>query len=247
MHEALKGIPTTLAGIYNNVASGKFLFEGQVKRTFEDIEEMYKYLDTPDKLTDTLYGNYIKWKYTFPFAKEPDDISIKEYRGYLGDQYSKWHKESVKHHAAIVTVNLIEAGELPRCAVLLGVIHDAGKKYTCATNKAGELCFYNHALVSAYIGLWWAWNFLAEEERKPFLAVIYGHDLPWQRWQKHPEEKERYQNELIEFLDQEAATRAIALIEKLSECDEGCEDENYIKDPLIYQKVIRGLKVIEQF
>lgn len=248
MNELLKAIPTTLEGIYNNVEHGKFLFEGKVKRTFNDIEDIYKYLDTPDKLTDELYGEYKNWKYTFPFATNiTPNPGVARFRGYLGSQYCKWHYESVKHHAAIVTENLLQAGELPRCAAILGVAHDCGKKYTCATNKRGELCFYDHNIASAYFGLWWAWRFLAEEERKVFLAVVYGHDFPWQqKWKENPEAKEAYEKELQGFIGEESK-RAIALIEKLAECDKGCENEDYMKDPNVHETIIRGLKTIEMF
>jgi len=125
-----------------------------------DLEEIYHFLDQPDALFNDIYQERevrdSVFFYTYPFihgAAIPDNIE--EVIAPIGTQTSKYHHENLRDHVALVAANLVDAGLSSTLAVQLAVLHDVGKKYTAATNKVGDICYYNQEAVSALIAKYW--------------------------------------------------------------------------------------------
>lgn len=71
----------------------------------------------------------------------------------LNVQTSKYHKETLLDHVALVTYNMIKKCGIDKLAVTIAILHDIGKKYTIKVNNNGDICYYNHELVSAQLAV----------------------------------------------------------------------------------------------
>lgn len=194
MNEIIKSLPKTLPEVYSAIANGtKFgePIDTIISKKFSSLQEIYDYLEVPDALTDALYGDSDEdGNYTFPFAVKKVKEGITEYKGIIGEQYSSYHKETIRQHTAIVVDNLGKMIPL-RMAAYLGVLHDCCKKYTLGTNAKGELCFYGHEYVSALIGGTWARDTLKlnNSQLKLIVALIFAHGMPKGEWQQNQEKR----------------------------------------------------------
>lgn len=111
----------------------------------------------PDQVTKMLYPNYTQDVLIYPTTDNRLTTSRPPlFLGPLGSQFSKHHLETTREHAISVASRLIDEEEgMTDASLALGILHDIGKKYTAASNSAGETCFYRHEALSAYIaGLW---------------------------------------------------------------------------------------------
>lgn len=187
--------------------------------TSSSLAEIYGSIEEQDTLFNSIYGLMDKnCKITYPFVLSIKRLpeGIQPVHDEIGVQTSKYHKETLRQHLCIVAKNLIQGNEVgSKIAAILAVLHDIGKKYTAATNKIGEICFYNHATVSAYLAANWLKLALPEDEAKVTLAAIYG----------HMEMNEKVIEEFKNFLPEKDIERAITLTEALQRADKGITEE----------------------
>lgn len=224
----------------------------------DNLEEVHNFFDLPDLLFRSIYdevGTENGEKlYLYPFiqgAAIPDHIE--EVVGPIGTQTSKYHQESLKDHIALVAKNLVDNGLSGTLAVQLAVMHDLGKKYTSATNKVGQICFYNHAAISALIAKYWLRGTASKSTIKQIVAVIYAHLLPLTTWNRTVHWKtglpcnfrQDFEHELESFYDgnQVDVKRTMELIDTLTKCDEGILEMT----PEYAQKIARGRELIHEF
>ena len=222
------------------------------------IRKAYDFLSVADPLFTYIYGegNYEDGERVFyyPFAK---GVTIPEgtkmVRGPLGTQTSKWHHESLSQHVALVAANLVDAGIRPQMAVALAVLHDVGKKYTTSTNKRGEISFYGHAKVGAFIAAHWLARWLRPMDWRmahTIVAVIYAHMDAHELWALTEDPRTHapvdyrsdFRKELLGFCegDEEWTEGIMNLIDVFQECDEGVAAVT----PEIEQKIKRGEELI---
>ena len=193
------------------------------------ISDWFHFLGEPDVLTDAIYGKPDEHgNILYPFAIENHPGRVKEHVGPIGDQYGRWHLETLQEHVAMVAARLLESGLSATESATLAVLHDIGKKYTAGTNSRGEMCFYGHAVMSAIIvaihGRCLPY-FLTTWDLRVGIGVVYGHTFPWSEWSSHPEKKQMYLEELIDLFDGDAteAYLVIRMIERLDSADVGCK------------------------
>ena len=180
-------------------------------------------------------------------------IILKKLSPPIGTQTSKYHHENLRDHVALVAANLVDAGLSSTLAVQLAVLHDVGKKYTAATNKVGDICYYNHEAVSALIAKYWLRGTASKSTIKQIVAVIYAHLLPLTTWNRTVHWKtglpcnfrQDFEHELESFYDgnQVDVKRTMELIDTLTKCDEGILEMT----PEYAQKIARGRELIHEF
>lgn len=224
----------------------------------DNLEEAYNFFGLPDLLFRSIYdevGTENGEKlYLYPFiqgAAIPDHIE--EVVGPIGTQTSKYHQESLKDHIALVAKNLFDAGLSGTLATQLAVMHDLGKKYTSATNKVGQVCFYNHAAISALIAKYWLRGTNSQTTVKYIVATIYAHMLPYTDWQRATDFRtglprdfrHEFELQLKDFYDGHPGDiqRTMELIDLLAKCDEGILKMT----PEYAQKIARGRELIHEF
>ena len=224
----------------------------------DNLEEAYNFFGLPDLLFRSIYdevGTENGEKlYLYPFiqgAAIPDHIE--EVVGPIGTQTSKYHQESLKDHIALVAKNLFDAGLSGTLATQLAVMHDLGKKYTSATNKVGQVCFYNHAAISALIAKYWLRGTASQTTVKYIVATIYAHMLPYTDWQRTTDFRtglprdfrHEFELQLKDFYDGHPGDiqRTMELIDLLAKCDEGIQEIT----PEYEQKIASGREIIHQF
>lgn len=210
-----------------------------------NISAVYDFLSEEDELFRNIYSESFsvggEEHFVYPFVEQqaiPDDVV--ERVGPIGLQTSMYHQESLREHVALVAANLVDAGVDRQMAAYLAVLHDVGKKYTAATNKKGEISFFNHAPLSAFITGRWLRS-VDEPMAKTLVAVIYAHTRA-HFWKKKPDDRQKYFGELLAFYggDEQCAEKAMSLIEKLNVCDEGVTEFT----PKFWEKVERGESLI---
>ena len=220
-----------------------------------DIAGIFEFLSEPDALFLFIYNLGKDDIYYYPFVDDrmrPRDMHKAE--GPVGAQYSRYHWELLWQHVCYVVAKLVEQGHFTvREAVLLAIWHDVGKKYTTATNSRGEICFYNHASVSAFLATKALDPKLEYEERKRLIAIIYGHMQPLTLWNRSTDyetgepidAKMDFFKELLEFFDGDYALagRVIGDIEKFGECDLGIT-QDHINDPDVCELIEKGKQII---
>ena len=224
-----------------------------------DAADIYRFLADKDFLFRSIYKKEKnvsrEEQFVFPFIKGktiPD--GIKEVVGPIGTQTSKYHHETLQQHAAVVAANLVDVGIEKALAVKLALLHDIGKKYTSATNKIGEVCFYEHAPVSAFIAGYWLRQWpISKRLAKKIVAVIYSHTFPYASWNitKHwktgePVDYRRdfYKRQLIGYCSGNTAMAdyIMSLIDTFAKCDEGILEFNSV----FAEKFIRGYGLIHE-
>lgn len=222
-----------------------------------DVRSVFGFLSVQDKLFTDIYGkgelvNEERY-FTYPFIVGktiPDDVV--EVKGPIGTQTSRWHHESLQQHVALVAAKLVDRGVDPEMAAALAVLHDVGKKYTTATNHRGEISFFNHAKVSAFIAAHWLKRLYPQDEqkRRTIIAVVYAHMDAHELWRltedwltKQPVDyRGDFRKQLVAFFegDEEWTDYVMKLIDTFSECDTGVLDFA----PEIEQKFVHGARII---
>ena len=255
MHKELGKIPKTMKEIYRSAFDSDVLLAQPLGRIlnkpFRSIKEIYDFLEERDALTDAIYGcSDPEGKYVFPFAVPEDKVNggVGEVIAKLGSQYPGHHMETIQEHTCLVVNNLVELGMAESDAVLIGVLHDCGKKYVTATNAQGHLCFYNHEIVSAFLaGHWMLSNFYVDGDKlRLIIAVVFNHMelLSWKR-QDHgiDDAREKLKNNLAGFFDCPVfAERAMDYINLITEADKSCKTEEEYEDAKA--KIAIGKKLI---
>ena len=132
-------------------------------------------------------------------------------------------------------------------------MHDLGKKYTSATNKVGQICFYNHAAISALIAKYWLRGTNSQTTVKYIVATIYAHMLPYTDWQRTTDFRtglprdfrHEFELQLKDFYDGHPGDiqRTMELIDLLAKCDEGIQEIT----PEYEQKIASGREIIHEF
>jgi hypothetical protein len=238
-------IPSTLADVWTAAYDGtgnEIVDEVAFNKVGkEDPKGVFNFLtDSNDPLYRAIYGEPDKkGKFVYPI-KDLTIPYLKPYKGKIGDQYSKYHKETLPEHSAVVTSRLIDAGLNSTLAAILGTFHDCGKKYTGCTNERGEVSFPEHARVGAFFTACWLDEMVpSTQDRKILTAVVYGHMKPKREWHKGTEESFRsemdYFDELVDFLgNEDEALRVIGLINLMGHCDHGFRKAEDIDRPRIF-------------
>jgi hypothetical protein len=96
----------------------------------------------------------------------------------LDIQTSKYHKEGLMDHVALVVSRIGYAVKRNPLAVKIAILHDLGKKYTVKINPRGEVCYYGHEHLSALIAKDLISNgviTMSDEDAKITFAVIDAH------------------------------------------------------------------------
>ncbi len=170
------------------------------KMSFKSVREMFEFSNQPDRLVETLYGAPNE-KGEFLYPPVPGSQVAAEWHP-LGCQLSKYHMEDYRLHVSMVVAKVAEATNEDRLAILIAALHDIAKKYTFGLNKVGDVCFYGHEELGAYIVANWLHNMnVPEGTVKIIFAVIAAHLRPKVEWKHTPENKEMFREELAEFLD----------------------------------------------
>ena len=216
------------------------------KNAPKSIAEAYEFLEKKDDLFLYIYDSYAiiggEEYFVYPFVEArriPDWLEMEI--GPIGVQTSQFHAETLSEHVAMVQVNLEEAGLSKALAGKIAVLHDIGKKYTVATSTLGDLVFYNHAKVSAFIVSHWAkqWD-MEEQDIKILVACIYAHMMPFTDWRTrgHRRRKEGFYKNLVALLDEDECLmhKTKGLIELVSKNDESISEI----DDYAIEKIIRG-------
>lgn len=132
----------------------------------------------------------------------------------LGEQTSKYHKETTQQHVCLVVFNMAQKTS-DRRLLLAALLHDYAKKWDTGTNKRHEICFYDHEKLSAYF----AANVLKQmgfsrEGAFEITAIIHGHMLPFNVWPREEGSELAFRKRYGDFI-----TDGIKI---LNSCDKGC-------------------------
>lgn len=152
--------------------------------------------DRDDALTDLIYEKDEGGKVIYPSVSKKS--KAEPYHAIIGEQTSKYHKETVSQHLLMVLGGVAEevknADIQDKNAVyVMAITHDAAKKYDSMTNKKGEVCFYDHEHLSAYFAaaIYKQLGYTKEQSR-PYVQAIYDHMLPFNVWSKDTEAEKAY-------------------------------------------------------
>lgn len=226
-------------------------------RPGDDLEEIYRFLSEEDELFRDIYQERevrdSVFFYTYPFIQGTIPDNIEEVVAPIGTQTSKYHRESLDDHVALVASNLLDAGLSSALATQLAVLHDVGKKYTAATNKVGDICFYNHEALSSLIVKYWLRGTANQAALKQLVAVIYAHLQPKTMWNRTihwrtglPHDFRRdFELELEKYYsgNRNDIQQTMELIDLLAECNQGIINMT----PEYAQKIARGRELIHEF
>lgn len=225
------------------------------KKTPNGASDVYDFLTNKDPLFRDIYGNGIfidqEEQFTFPFIKGKKIPSgFREVVGPIGTQTSKYHKETLTEHVELVAAHLVEHAFGEELARWLATLHDVGKKYTSVTNRVGEVCFCNHAEISAFIAGHWLRQFLNYKSSKEIMAIIYAHMLPSTSWNVTEDWRtgepvnyaEDFYQELLRFCKNNKvfADHIFSRIYLFSLCDVGVTEFT----PAIFEKIAKGHRLI---
>ncbi len=156
------------------------------------IESFLESQEEEDDLTKIIYkksdeNNLI----IFPQKKLKCDVP--PYMWKIWEQTSRYHKETILEHIAMVIAWISRETNNDTNMQLVALLHDAWKKSTTWTNQRGEICFYGHEKVSAYLAatiyrqLWFT-----KEEAEPYIRIIHDHMLPFNERARDQSKKETY-------------------------------------------------------
>ena len=164
---------------------------------WQGVENYLCSLSQEDSLTKAIYGAADDTGLTYPAAGKGVEVLI---HAPVGAQTSKYHKETVEQHILYVFYNACKESRDERF-LLLALLHDCGKKYTAATNKAGGLCFYGHDKVSAFLAnLYLLQMGVPEQDRRWIVTAIYYHMAP-KAWESMDEKaKTKNKDKLLRLL-----------------------------------------------
>lgn len=209
------------------------------------IEWFLKSQAEEDALTDIIYKKETdkngEEKIAFPQKIKKSNTPPHLWK--IWEQTSKYHKETILEHIAMVIAWIRESTNNDLNMQLVALLHDAWKKYTSWTNKIWEICFFWHEKVSAYIAaviyrqLWFT-----KEEAEPYVRIIHDHMLPFERLQ-NPSKKEKYRELYGDYV-----TEAITTLNEndlwITEEDMGNPEKKSQKDKLIdvWEKILKTLK-----
>lgn len=209
------------------------------------IEWFLKSQTEEDALTDIIYKKEIDkdGEEMIAFPQKIKKSNIPPHLWKIWEQTSKYHKENILEHIAMVVAWIRESSNNNLHMQLVALLHDAWKKYTGWTNKIWDICFFGHEKVSAYLAaviyrqLWFT-----KEEAEPYVRIIHDHMLPFERLQ-NPSKKEKYRELYGDYV-----TDAIIMLNKndlwITEEDIRNPEKKSQKDKLIgaWEKILRTLK-----
>ena len=236
MHEILGCIPCNkvddiMESVFESGDSFGELLDAILNQPFS-VEDFIDSQSKEDDLTDLIFEKTIDGRVVFPLAGENN--TAVPYRGFIGDQASRYHQESIRTHLYADLVRMRELHGDDFNMELAVLLHDAMKKYTAATNKRGEVCFYGHEKVSAYFAAKvYKQLGYSKEEAKPYIAMIHGHMLPKTLWSNPKSGNSDYAKYVEEFGQKQAD-----MVILLSRCDTGIKAGD-----LVFRYVDNGREV----
>ena len=158
------------------------------------IESFLKSQEEEDALTDLIYKKENKdGEEMINFPQKIKKSNTPPHLWKIWEQTSKYHKETVPEHIAMVIAWVSEDTDNDLNMQLVALLHDAWKKYTGWTNKIWDICFFGHEKVSAYLAatiyrqLWFT-----KEEAEPYIRIIHDHMLPFSERTQNKEKKDKY-------------------------------------------------------
>lgn len=163
-----------------------------------DVEDYLSFQSEEDELTEEIYKKDEKGLIIFPLRSKKGT----PYHGHLGEQTSRYHHESIAEHIKMTVEGMLKENLQEfnnEEIILLGMLHDAGKKYTGGTNVRGEICFYGHEKISADIACQ-VYDVLGytKEKSKIFIDAIAGHMLPMNAWNNSSNGEKQKQKWILE-------------------------------------------------
>lgn len=207
-----------------------------------------EFLTSEDAVTKHMYEKTDDGKFIYPYAnsgveKKALKEGISQYvSNSFDDQTCKHHQESLTDHTYAVVGHFMEGkhitDEKSALDVLTALLHDIGKKYTMATNAKGEVCFYGHEAVSAYIAARSLYDFGKVFDKKQIreaVTVIAEHLSPKVLWQQKLEAEQDFIRKNGKALHDKVV--------KFSECDIGYEDREAVKNDPAYA---HGKEIIDE-
>ena len=205
------------------------------------IESFLRSQEEEDPLTNAIYQ---KEDGLLIFPQKKKKCSVPHHLWKIWEQTSKYHKETLLEHIAMVVAWVSEDSNNDVGMQLVALLHDAGKKYTTWTNQKWELCFYGHEKVSAYLAatiyrqLWFS-----KEEAEPYVRIIHDHMLPFSERSQNKEKKDKYRE-----LHGDYITDGITMLNKndlwITEEDENNPEKKSQKTKLIeeWKDILSKLK-----
>lgn len=185
------------------------------------IEDLF----AQDAVTEKLYPSSSS-RITFPWAsrrtaQKAVEKGIQMYTGQFGDQTSQWHKETLIEHTYMdmysIAVKEPHAEDLTE-AVLIAALHDVGKKYSGATNGRGEMSFWGHEKISAFLacGMLEALHY-PDDLVQEIVTVIFWHNIK--------QEEEEDIRERLTLTEEQYGSHTLDLLRRLLDADTGCRSE----------------------
>lgn len=189
MNKIVRDLPRTLIGIYQSVMNGE-VFDEPLQSVCEEgrciPRDLYGFLEERDPLVFAIYEQVDKeGRMRFPviskkeISQDVDRSSITPYEGFIWEQTSATHKETISEQTAITIYNLVEkSGVREGTAAMYAILRDCGKKYTRNTDENGGICYRGSNIVSAYLAATWLHRILKLEgnELKSIIALVYFQD-----------------------------------------------------------------------
>ena len=229
-------------------------FEKVCRMDMSSAQEICEFFSQGDDLVDAIYGEYrVYGKDDVFFFPLVDDASVpkdtEKVCARVGELRSKGSWWDSKEHACLVaSLHDEEIMLRPEESVYLAAVHDIGKKYTAATKAKDELCFPEHATVSAFIAGHWLRNRRKKEaipEKKQFrisdkemVAIIYAHMFP-----KEVEDyRNKFWSELLAFLGGKSLVTSHTMdqIHVFSFCNKDAADFDEEKTCSFYEHLEKG-------
>lgn len=230
--------------ILNNAYDSGYLANGNspvhhVLRERFSAKSFFDQLDAPDELTNFIYGSSND-SVKLPSKKEiPEEDCFRV----LGEQTSKYHKETLKEHVLLVLGGMWEDGVRDEKALLLGLLHDASKKYDAIINKRGEIGFYNHEQNSAFFAanVFYQLGY-SRQEIAPYVGAIYGHLMPftWNQDVVHMKKGDVPGNFVRDLYIKSHGSDAANLCDFLNHYDKGVPDRSLLTTKEYQDRLLAG-------
>lgn len=204
------------------------------------IEWFLKSQEEEDELTEIIYKKVNKdGKILIVFPQKIAESNTPPYLWKIWEQTSKYHKETLLEHIAMVIAWISKINKNDNNMELVALLHDSWKKYTSWTYKNWEICFFWHEKVSAYLAatiyrqLWFT-----KEESEPYVRIIHDHMLPFRERSQKEWSKEKYRELYGNYITEGIIT--------LNKCDFWItqEDENNLGVLTGKRKLIEKWKTI---
>lgn len=185
--------------------------------------------------------------YAIPHVKDPKTVTFIEN---LNLQTSRYHKETVMSHIALVVFNMThnydyDYDDIDELGIAIAILHDLGKKYTIKINNSGDICYYGHEKLSAEIARDVITNInnnIFTDDEVDILYNVIKHHLDL-KLIKDQDKKETY---CLDFT-RKYGKRALKYLLMLDTADQGIADINDLHSKETLEKIQIGTNIIRKY